>query len=153
MRALVLCFHPQLHHAHVICYFRLKITSFMSFILVFLCVFREKNLCCNHNNALYGWYTWQRKRFHDFWWVASKELTFANLVSVETAYPQNFIVYQQLTSFPPVFKCHRLHMRTMSKQAKLNPFLLTFSTLELSNTTNMNKHKIKKHTNPNISKP
>lgn len=75
--------------------------------------------------------------------------------SVETAYSQNFIVHQQLTtSFPPVFKCHRLlHMRPMSKQAKSNTFLLSFSTLELSNTTNMNKHKIKKHTNPNIFKP
>lgn len=103
MRALVVCFHPHLHHAHVICCFRLKITSFMSFILVFLCAFREKNLCYNHNNALYGWYTRQRKHLHDSWWVASKELTFANLVSAETAFPQNFIVHQQLTtSFPPV---------------------------------------------------
>lgn len=38
-----------------------------------------------------------------------------------------------------------LHMWNMNKQTKSYPFLFTFSTLELSNTTNMNKHKIKKH--------
>ena len=41
-----------------------------------------------------------------------------------------------------------LHMRNMNKQTKSYPFLFTFSTLELSNSNNMNQHKITKYTNP-----
>lgn len=55
---------------------------------------------------------------------------------------------QQVSCLRYVSQTTVLHMRNMNKQTKSYPFLFTFSTLELSNTTNMNQHKIKKHTNP-----
>ena len=55
---------------------------------------------------------------------------------------------QQVSCLHYVSQTTVLHMRNMNKQTKSYPFLFMFSTLELSNTTNMNQHKIKKHTNP-----
>lgn len=55
---------------------------------------------------------------------------------------------QQVSCLHYVSQTTVLHMRNMNKQTKSYTFLFTFSTLELSNTTNMNQHKIKKHTNP-----
>ena len=40
-RSLVLCFGPHLC-AHIICYFKLKTTSFGFFTLALLCAFKEK---------------------------------------------------------------------------------------------------------------
>ena len=52
-RGLVLCFRPRIR-AHVICYFRLKTTSFAFFTLFFHVFAQEKKSCYDGNNTEYG---------------------------------------------------------------------------------------------------
>ena len=78
----------------------------LSYLSCFLRVFTRKNRVTNAINAEFGWHTWWRRLFSDFWLVGGSwwvtKLTFANLVLVKTTFSHNFVVDERSTIiFPP----------------------------------------------------
>lgn len=99
-RGLVLCFRLR---DHVICYFRLKTTSFAFLPRFFFTCFHVINSCYDHNNTVHGWHSWRTRRLTYFWWVGSTKLIFVNLFLLRTTFSQDFVVDEwPTTSFPPV---------------------------------------------------
>ena len=93
-------FRPRLS-AQVICYFGLKTISFAFFTLFFSRVFLEK-IRVIIATMLYVDETLYEEDFSMIF--DGIKLTFLNLVFVRTTFPQNVVVDERPTSFPPALQ-------------------------------------------------
>ena len=86
-----------------ICYFyRFRTISFAFFTRVFLRVFKGK-IHYDRNNAAYGWHTWRRRRLYDLLWAEEQNSPLLLSFSWRRLFPQNFVVDEQPTNFPPTW--------------------------------------------------